>query len=100
MRGLLAAGTDPYQETTDGRSAITSAFQYYLSEETELAETMPVFESLELSVLHMAVIEVLHVSNEEVLCKPEYLSGLNKVEGNMRRCILRRFGETQKLRGI
>ncbi|KAK5654577.1 hypothetical protein OQA88_7206 [Cercophora sp. LCS_1] len=80
VKVLLAAGADPYQETTDGRSAITSAFQYYLSGETELAEMMPVFESLELSVLHMAVIGVLHVDVAEILGKPEHLGGLNKVE--------------------
>ncbi|KAK3344494.1 ankyrin repeat-containing domain protein [Lasiosphaeria hispida] len=85
VRVLLQAGADPYQETSDGRSPITCAFQYFLAgspEGVELVKLLPVFNGLELSPLHMATIGVLHIDLASALPKPEFLPDLNRLAIN------------------
>ncbi|KAK0652418.1 ankyrin repeat-containing domain protein [Cercophora newfieldiana] len=80
---LLQAGADPFQATTDGATPLLSALQYYLSgtpEGRELVTLLPVFNTLDLSPLHLATIGILHVDLPHALCKPEFLTDLDRLD--------------------
>ncbi|KAK4205269.1 ankyrin repeat-containing domain protein [Triangularia verruculosa] len=83
VRLLLQAGADPFAEAERNPKILYEVIQIYVSarpEAAELISLIPAFDRAEMSPLHLVISRFLHLSIDEALCKPEYLSYVNHID--------------------